>query len=140
MAKGQSFRGANKLMLDTIENLYQIFLDSNDGAWFQLQQQATLSPENWSAALGALSAVAINGGRMATARNDDVRRASSDDWEELGKGLVAKSWKGRTHITTCRSPELQAAYRPLINTCGMASMNSKNRPGDARFVVTVSEF
>ncbi len=116
MAKGQSFRGANKLMLDTVDDLYQIFLDSTDAAWFQLQQQSILSPERWLAALDALSAVAIDGGRMATARNDDVRRAGAEDWEEfIGTGLVAKILEGTNAYYKVPIPDaLQAAYRPLI--------------------------
>ena len=117
MAKGVSIRGANELLMDTVNDLYSIFLDSTPGAWFQLQSHPVLSPSQLSTALEQLTGVAIEDKRMATARIDDVQRATAEDWDQfIQVGLAGKIVDGTNAFFKKPIPvDLRNAYLPLID-------------------------
>ncbi len=117
MAKGDSIRGANKLMMDTVSQLYEIFLDSTPDAWFQLQPHAVLSPATLASALEQLSAFGIADKRMATACVKDCERAANEDWDGfIANGLTAKILDQTNEYFKKPIPdELRSAYLPLID-------------------------
>ncbi len=117
MAKGESIRGANKLMMEAVRDLYEILLDSTPGAWFQLQSHAVLSEATLSSALEQLTAIGVEDKRMAAARAKDCERAANENWDGfIDNGLVAKILDQTNAYYKLPIPdELRNAYLPLID-------------------------
>lgn len=116
MAKGETIRGAHKMMSDTIEQLYQIFLESRREAWFTLPEHPTLDAKELVAAIEHLETLSLPTTQMTKRRDSDVLLAKAGDWDGLiSVGLTPKVLDG-SHLLN-RSPipaDVVAAYRPIL--------------------------
>lgn len=116
MAKGKSLRAAHQQLMQAVDRLYGLYLDSQPGAWFQLHQRPTLPSEKIEEALRTIGRVELGDNRMAKARDDDCERASKLDWDAwISKGLAAKiADQSFTYYGRPIPVELREAYGPLI--------------------------
>ncbi|REJ76649.1 MAG: hypothetical protein DWQ29_15855 [Planctomycetota bacterium] len=94
--KGRAGRGVTRLVRDTIDDLYDVYLDTDEHAWRAIDHPPLLSSEQLAQTIEALRAAPPPKDKRATkARNEDAERAQTGDWENfIGKGLAAKVLDG----------------------------------------------
>jgi ATP-dependent exoDNAse (exonuclease V) beta subunit len=92
LTKGEARRGIHQLVRDCVDQLYQLYLETEEPAWQRLPKQKPLSNVQLAATLDDLRAVALpNDKRFTAARDADYERAAAGDWETfISKGIAAK--------------------------------------------------
>jgi ATP-dependent exoDNAse (exonuclease V) beta subunit len=96
MAQGDVQRSVSQLLQDTIRELYAIFLETDAAAWSQFPAWSALTAEEVGGVIESLQAESYdNDKRMTNARDADLVRFRSEDWEDfIGKGLAVKVVEG----------------------------------------------
>ncbi|AMV17707.1 UvrD-helicase domain-containing protein [Planctomyces sp. SH-PL14] len=91
LAKGRVVRSVQGLISDAIANHYQTYLMTEAAAWSPFPLLAFLPEEELAAALAALQSYPVEGAAHLKARNEDLERARTGDWESfLQKGIAGK--------------------------------------------------
>lgn len=91
LAKGATARGVQRMVQDTVDNLYNVYLEAPPDAWRQLQLTAGLSPEELNQVIEDLASAALSDKRMAKTRDESVELARAGQWAKfIDKGLPAK--------------------------------------------------
>ena len=104
LTKGTATRSIRQLIRETVDQAYELFLETPPEAWQQVPRYKPLAEEELAATLEDLRTLALSGSRMATARDGDYDRAVQGRWDEfLTKGLAAKIHAGENTYTARRS-------------------------------------
>ena len=116
LTKGATSRSVSRLVHDTVGSLFELYRETSPEAWRQIQVCKGHEPGQIEETLKSLSAVAIDGKRMATARQEDIERFLAGDWENfIDKGLAAKVLSGENAYHKQPLPkELIPLYKPLL--------------------------
>lgn len=113
--KGDSSRSVSGLMHQTIENLYQVFIDSSPAAWDQFPNHHFLLDDQREELLQAMERHPVPQTRMQTAVAKDCAAARDERWDDfLKKGLLPKIRSGDpTYYKVPIPGELCALYEQL---------------------------
>ncbi len=117
MAKGTAQRSVSDLVRDTVNRLYNLFMETDAAAWQQIPQPPLLSSERLAALIQELRNAALPADKnFAKARDKDLAAAEIGDWESfIGSGLAAKVLEEET--TYCRKTipaEVVQLYQQLL--------------------------
>ncbi len=98
LAKGEASRSVSESIRSTVNDLYSLYLETNEDAWRQFPHHKLLSSEQLSAALDQLpNALLPNHKSIAKAHDGDVASLLVGDWETfISKGFPAKLLAGET--------------------------------------------
>lgn len=117
LAKGDAVRGVTRLIRDTIDELYSVFLLTPDDAWREIEGPAPLDSTELHAAIAALMEAELPADkRWARARDADAASAASGDWATfLTAGLAVKVLCDEsTYYKKTIDPALCAIYKRLL--------------------------
>ena len=114
--KGEADRSVHELVRKTIDNLYALFLVSDEKAWDCVDPPSRKKADELAAAIEAVAALSFTDKRFINARDANLDAARAEDWEKfIGKGLAAKLIAGDDRFGGKEiSAEIRAAYGPLI--------------------------
>ena len=117
LSKGDIRRNINGLVHDTVDGLYDLYLETPREAWFDVPRHKPLGEQDLADALEQLREVEITSKQLARAKPEDYQRALQGNWDEfLGKGLAKKISSGvLTYYRTEIPAELVQIYQPLID-------------------------
>jgi ATP-dependent exoDNAse (exonuclease V) beta subunit len=118
LSKGETRRSISRQILDLVNELYRIYLDSPAEAWRVLPRHKPLSPAELAAAMSELAEVALpDDKRFAKAHAKDLANAQEENWETfLSSGFPKQLAAGNTtYYKKEITPEMRAAYGPLID-------------------------
>jgi len=117
--KGDSSRSVSGLMHRTIDDLYQVFVESSPSAWDRFPDHAFLSGEHRDELLEAMARIPVPQARMQTAVEKDSAAIRTERWDDfLKKGLLPKIRSGDpTYYRAPIPPELCAIYLQLGEHC-----------------------
>ena len=98
MAKGTAQRSVSELVRDTVDKLYDLYMETDAEAWQQIPQPKPLSSEKLAALIQELRDAALPAdSHFADARDKELAAAEVGDWESfIGSGLAAKVLDGET--------------------------------------------
>ncbi len=98
MAKGEATRSISDLVQSTVDNLYDLYLETDAAAWQCIPRPRLLTNESFTAAIAALRTAPLpEDSRAGKARDTDLEAAEQGDWERfIGKGLSHKILDGET--------------------------------------------
>lgn len=117
MTKGDADRSVGELLRSTVDNLYAVFLATDEAAWRNFPPLAPLRDETLEAAIEQLGSVELPAGkRWQAARAADLEAALRQDWDAfISRGLAPKVLD--ESLTYCRKrlpEEIVAVYRRLL--------------------------
>ncbi len=118
MAKGEATRSISDLVQSTVDNLYDLYIETDAAAWQRIPRPRLLASESLAATIEALRTAPLPADSRATkARDSDVEAAEQGDWERfIGKGLTAKILAGETtYFKKDIPPETIDLYSQLLN-------------------------
>lgn len=91
LAKGQASRSVSQLIHDTVDALYDLFLDTEAEAWTKVPRFKALDEAQLAEALEDLRNADLPVASLSKARDADYDRAIEGDWQGfLAKGLAKK--------------------------------------------------
>jgi ATP-dependent exoDNAse (exonuclease V) beta subunit len=91
LTKGETQRGVAELIRATVQELHDLYVESETDAWERLSRPKPLEREAIQLLLDELSSATFPDRRFAKARDADLERAIANDWEAFAKqGLAAK--------------------------------------------------
>ncbi len=116
LTKGEANRSISRVIRETVDGLYNLFVQTNRKAWEAVPQYKPLDKDQLTETLDELQGVELSDRRLERARNEDCDRALQDDWEGfLAKGLAAKVAAGQFEFYRKPIPEpAVACYERLI--------------------------
>lgn len=117
MTKGEAHRAVSELVRTTVDDLYDLYMETDAGAWRRIPRPPMLSGQQLADAFESLrNAQLPNDKRFREACDKDLQLAEIGDWEEyVERGLVAKVLDGETHYYRKEIPrEVVAIYSQLI--------------------------
>ncbi len=116
LAKGTATRSVSRLLRDTVNDLYSLFLETDASAWRCLQRSKELPHAQVREAIDALRRVELTDKRFAKARDGDCQAAAEGQWEKfITGGIAGKLTAGETmYWKKAISDELTDAYEPLL--------------------------
>ena len=137
MAKGTAQRSVSDLVRDTVNRLYNLYMETDAAAWQQIPQPPLLSSERLATLIQELrDAVLPADKNFAKARDKDLAAAEIGDWESfIGSGLAAKVLEERDHVLPQDDPRrgrpaLRATAQPGARRA--AEADGGTDPGDLR--------
>jgi ATP-dependent exoDNAse (exonuclease V) beta subunit len=105
LSKGETTRSVTTLVHDTVDNLYDIFQETDETAWQRLNPCAALPAAEVEAILDKVQDIAMPTPQIAKGRDGDLEKARAGDWGGFIKGgIAAKVLAGETTITENPSP------------------------------------
>ena len=115
LTKGEAQRNVSQLLRDTVNDLYELFLQTDKEAWTRLPHHKSLDGPALAEVIEGLRALQMKR-TLEKARDADVQRLLAEDWEGLvERGLLAKLVAGEDRYSRVMIPaEAAAAYAPLI--------------------------
>ncbi|HBO45294.1 MAG TPA: hypothetical protein DD670_15475 [Planctomycetaceae bacterium] len=117
LSKGEAARGISRQILDLVQDLYRIYLESPAEAWHALPRRKSLDPAELAAAVAALAEVALPSHKsILTSREKDLARIEAQQWEAfLSGGLPKQIVSGETtYYKKEITPDVRAAYLPVV--------------------------
>ena len=116
LAKGEAVRRLENLLLDTVQDHYQVFLDSTPDAWERLPRWAKLDESELELTLDDLREYPLERKCDQKARSADLQRACDQDWGGfLKSGFAGKVLSQETVYQRKEIPsELVRIYERLI--------------------------
>jgi len=117
LTKGESTRSISQLIRNTVSDLYDVYLETEDDAWRRVQRPKPPSPQELAKAITMLEALPDPRHKsIAKQYANDLAAARGGRWEVLcGSGLVKKILEGETEYYSRPIPQVVAAiYRTLI--------------------------
>ena len=140
LGKGEVSRSVSRQISELVEGLYAIYAESPPEAWDALPRPKPLSPEQLRAALADLAEAPLPGDkRFAKARDTDLERFRSEQWEDfLGGGLAKPVVNGEpTYYSKPIPPDVVAIYETLIGHAravilGMIANQTRRRTSCSR--------
>jgi len=117
LSKGEAARGISRQILDLVQDLYRIYLESPAEAWHALPRRKSLDPAELAAAVAAMAEVALPAHKsIATSREKDLARIEAEQWEAfLSGGLPKQIVAGETtYYKKEITPDVRAAYLPVV--------------------------
>ncbi|HWL08453.1 MAG TPA: UvrD-helicase domain-containing protein, partial [Planctomicrobium sp.] len=113
--KGQSSRNISRLITETINNLYYVFLAAPDESWERFPAHPFLSREHRETLRLLIEAVPLDKTSLINARGNDLEAILAEDWDGLLKrGLTNKIISGEMKFSRVPIPEsLRGPYEEL---------------------------
>ena len=113
LAKGEAQRGVAHLIRQTVDDVYGVFLDSEEEAWNRLPQpKKILTQDEIDSLIDMLESAPANGKQQQTRKDKDVELARDSEWEEFADSKQFKRLLfGGTYGKKERSAEMEQAYR-----------------------------
>ena len=113
LAKGEAQRGVAHLIRQTVDDVYGVFLDSEEEAWNRLPQpKKILTQDEIDSLIDMLESAPANGKQQQTRKDKDVELARDSEWEEFADSKQFKRLLfGGTYGKKERSTEMEQAYR-----------------------------
>ncbi|MHB9065694.1 MAG: UvrD-helicase domain-containing protein [Pirellulaceae bacterium] len=103
MAKGTAQRSVSEMVRDTVNRLYNLYMETEAAAWQQIPQPKLLTSERLATVIQQLREATLPDKNFAKTRDKDVAAAEIGDWESfIGCGIAAKVLEGET--TYSRKP------------------------------------
>ena len=98
MAKGEVRHSVTELLRQTVDNLYEVYVETDETAWAQIPRPRLLAANEITALLAELEQVELPpGDRFKKARTADIQRFTQQQWLEfLEKGLSGRVQLGQT--------------------------------------------
>ena len=118
MAKGTAQRSVSEMVRETVNQLYNLYMETDAAAWQQIPQPKLLSSERLASLIQELRDAALPVDKnFAKARDKDLAAAETGDWESfIGTGLAAKVLAGETTYYRKTIPaEVVRLYEQLLN-------------------------
>jgi ATP-dependent helicase/nuclease subunit A len=138
MAKGTAQRSVSELVRDTVNNLYDLYMETDAAAWQQIPQPQPLSSEKLTELIEQLRNAALPAdGRAAEARDKDVAAAESGDWELfISRGLAAKVLDNDTVFYKKPIPaETVQIYRGLLGQARAVLLDQMAKQMEATYTL-----
>lgn len=116
LSKGSSERSVSRLVMNCVNDMYGIFLDSEEPAWEVLKLAAAPQEREVEEAIILLETFQADNKNLQKALTSDVDQFRAGQWQDfLGKGLAAKIAAGdETYYRKPIPDEICHAYRILI--------------------------
>ncbi|HKD36194.1 MAG TPA: UvrD-helicase domain-containing protein, partial [Pirellulales bacterium] len=117
LSKGEATRSVTRQIEDVVDNLYELFLETDREAWQKLPRPRALDD---TAIRDAMTQIAALDGfadkRFVTARDKNLEAAEARDWDTfIGQGLAKCIVGGQgSYYSKPIEPGVLAAYAPLI--------------------------
>ncbi len=117
LAKGQASRSVAQLIHDTVDALYDLFLETKAEAWTKVPRSKPLDEVQLAEALEDLRSIELPDASLSKAREADYDRAVEGDWQGfLAKGLAKKVHVGDPVYRRKPIPgEAVAVYERLVD-------------------------
>jgi ATP-dependent exoDNAse (exonuclease V) beta subunit len=117
LTKGEASRGISELLRGTVDELYDLFRETDSAAWTSVPRGKPLETSQLAAVLDQLRTIDLSdNNRLRKARDGDYVAACNENWDDfVAKGLAPKIIDGSClYYRKNIDPALVAAYRPLI--------------------------
>jgi ATP-dependent helicase/nuclease subunit A len=116
LTKGAAARSIGRLVRDAVSSLFELYRETEPGAWRRIAVCKGLEAEKIEETLAALATSAFEDKRMAGACAQDVERFRAADWEAfIATGLAAKVLSNQTAYYNKPLPrDLVALYERLL--------------------------
>lgn len=116
LTKGDASRSVAELLRATVNDLYNLFQDTDEQAWLRFPRVKPQSETELRQSLDALRVCQLTDKRFDTARNADLEQAGQGDWEAfMDGGLAERVATGAEQYYRKPIPqEVHAAYLPLV--------------------------
>ncbi len=122
LAKGEATRGVGALIRSTVDQLYNIYLDTHPDPqpWHSIARLPQLSPDELTEVFDRLSILEMPTNAWDEARTKDLEAASDGEWGLfISKGIAAKVVAGEPKYRSRAIPaEVQMLYEQLIKHAG----------------------
>ncbi len=118
LGKGEATRSVTRQIEGVVDNLYDVFLDSDQAAWQVIPRH---KPLDESAVRDALTQLAeldhLNDERFVKARDKALQAATAGDWDAfVANGFAQRMICGESlYYSKPIEPHVQDTYQPLIN-------------------------
>ncbi len=124
MAKGEVNRSVAELLRQTITNLYEVYLETEQTAWIQIPHSKLLTGDKLAVLIEELKQVALPPGRrFDKARSSDIERFVEQQWQTfLEKGLSKPVLQGQTTYYKTPIPEAAVAVYQKLNAHASAML------------------
>jgi ATP-dependent helicase/nuclease subunit A len=115
LSKGAAIRSVSRLVLDTVNELLELYREAVPSAWEQIQPPKGLSEEDLIETINEAAAFPLEG-RAAAARDKDLETARLGEWDDfIGKGLASKVLSGENaYYKKPIPPQLVQLYQRLL--------------------------
>jgi len=126
MQRTEAARSVSGSLKRLVDDLLSVFMETPSNAWESLSRFKEMSRTELEQALVGVAAAPIpKGTRFESAREGDIKNFQNREWEAfLGKGLAKCVFRGTPqYYKKDLDPELQSAYRPLIDHACAILMN-----------------
>ena len=117
MTKGEAQRSVSELVRSTVDNLYNLYMETDAQAWQRIPQPRLLTQERLAELCQQLRDATLPADkRFGKAREDNLTAVAEEDWDSfLGKGLAGKVIKEETTFYSKPIPDdVVALYRQLF--------------------------
>jgi ATP-dependent helicase/nuclease subunit A len=138
MAKGTAQRSVSELVRDTIDKLYDLYMETEAEAWQQIPQPKPLSSEKLAALIQELRDAALPADKHFTnARDKELAAAEVGDWESfIGSGLAAKVLDGETTFSRKPIPaEIVQLYQSLLQQARAVLLDQMAKQTEATYAL-----
>jgi ATP-dependent exoDNAse (exonuclease V) beta subunit len=116
LGKGQATRSVTRQIEDVVDNLYDVFLESDQAAWQVIPRPKRLDESAVRDALTQLAELEFTDKRLAQGRDRNLQAAAMGDWDAfIGNGFAQKIICGESlYNSKPIEPDVRDAYRPLV--------------------------
>lgn len=114
LAKGEAQRGVARLIRYTVDDVYDIYRDSDRGAWDRLPAPPMTSADQLEELIAALESAPPNLKLQTERLNKDIDLAREGNWKEFAQsGQLINILAGTKYGAKLRSEEMEKAYLDL---------------------------
>jgi ATP-dependent helicase/nuclease subunit A len=116
LGKGQATRSVTLQIENVVDNLYDVFLDSDPTAWQVVPRHRPLEESVVRDALTQLAQLEFSDNRFSQARDRNLQAAEAGDWDGfVANGLAQRIICGESLYCKKRiEPHVRDAYQPLV--------------------------
>ncbi|MFW6169640.1 MAG: UvrD-helicase domain-containing protein [Planctomycetota bacterium] len=136
MAKGEARRSISALVQGAVDDLYELYLETEPAAWQRIPKPKMLGDEAVEAAVETLREAPLpDDSRARKARETDVAAAQQHDWSRfINRGLAKKVLEGAsTYYRKDLPPALISAYQVLLDHARAALLNQVANQTEATY-------
>ena len=135
LAKGEAQRGVAHLIRQTVDDVYGIFLDSQESAWNRLPAPGNiLGKDEIDQLIENLEASTALGKLQINRKDKDLEHAGLGEWEDFADSLQFKRILfGGTYGKKERSAEMEQAYRAFEDHVRAVVIHDLKRRNEATY-------
>lgn len=116
LAKGEAQRGVARMIRRTVDDVYEIYLDSQPDAWDQLPVPPSTAPDQLELMISALETAPPHLKLQTERLQKDIVLARDGNWKEFAmSSQLMRIMEGTKYGAKKRSPELEKAYLDLAS-------------------------